>query len=73
MTDIIRITTTYLVEVSDADLKNIKKYSLDNFLLNDLRSKRKLIVAGKSSMRKSSGAVWRAEEKKQDKEFHNGR
>ena len=73
MTDIIRINTTYLVEVSDADLKNIKKYSLDNFLLNDLLSKRKLIVAGKSSMRKSSGTVWRAEEKKQDKEFHNGR
>lgn len=73
MTDVIRINTTYLVEVSDADLKNIKKYSLDNFLLNDLRSKRKLVVAGKSSMRKSSGIVWRAEEKKQDKEFHNGR
>ena len=69
MTEIIRINTTYLVEVNDKDLKNIKKYSLDNFLLNDLRSKRLLVVEGKSTMRKSSKAVWRAEEKKQDMEI----
>jgi len=69
MTEIIRINTTYLVEVNDKDLKNIKKYSLDNFLLNDLRSKRLLVIEGKSTMRKSSKAVWRAEEKKQDMEI----
>ena len=68
MAEIIRINTTYLVEVNDKDLKNIKKYSLDNFLLNDLRSNRLLVVEGKSTMRKSSQAVWRAEEKKQDME-----
>ena len=39
----IRIKTSYLVEVSDNDIKNINKYSLDNFILNDLRSKIKLV------------------------------
>ena len=68
MNNIIRINTTYLVEVSDTDLKIINNYSLDNFILNDLRNKRKLIVEGKSKMRKSSEAVWRAEEKKQFEE-----
>ena len=40
---VIRITTSYLVEVDDKDLENIKKYTLDNFILNDLRSKRKFV------------------------------
>ena len=70
MGSILRLTTTYLVEVNESDLKNIKKYSLDSFLLNDLRSKRLLVVSGKSTMRKSSQAVWTAEEKKQDEEFY---
>ena len=65
------LTTTYLVEVSESDLKNIKKYSLDSFLLNDLRTKRLLIVSGKSSMRKSSEAVWKQEEKKQERDFYD--
>jgi hypothetical protein len=65
MNKIVRINTTYLVEVSDTDLKLIDKYSLDNFILNDLRHKRKLVVEGKSKLKKTSEAVWRAEEKKQ--------
>jgi len=72
MNQIIRISTTYLVEVSDMDIKNIKKYGLDEFILGDIRTKRTLVVSGKSSMRKSSAAVWTAEEKKQIKEFENG-
>tara|TARA_R110000824_G_scaffold263142_1_gene451774 strand:+ start:897 stop:1115 length:219 start_codon:yes stop_codon:yes gene_type:complete len=71
MGSILRLTTTYLVEVSENDLKNIKKYSLDSFLLNDLRTKRLLIVSGKSSMRKSSEAVWKQEEKKQERDFYD--
>ena len=71
MGSILRLTTTYLVEVSESDLKNIKKYSLDSFLLNDLRTKRLLIVSGKSSMRKSSEAVWKQEEKKQERDFYD--
>ena len=66
MNKILRINTTYLVEVTDTDLKNIKKYSIENFIANDLRTKRKLVVEGKSTVRNSSEAVWRAEEKKQD-------
>ncbi len=65
MNKIVRINATFLVEVADIDLKNIDKYSLDNFILNDMRVKRKLVVEGKSTIRKSSEAVWRAEEKKQ--------
>tara|TARA_R110000824_G_scaffold119526_2_gene273634 strand:- start:2052 stop:2270 length:219 start_codon:yes stop_codon:yes gene_type:complete len=65
---IIRINTTYLVEIEETDLKNIKKYSLDNFIINDLRTKRKLVVDGKSTMRESSDAVWKTEEKKQEAE-----
>ena len=64
MNQIIRINTTYLVEVSDNDLKNIKKYGLEEFILGDMRTKRKLVVSGKSTMRKSSETVWRQEEKK---------
>lgn len=71
MGSILRLTTTYLVEVSEDDLKNIKKYSLDSFLLNDLRTKRLLIVSGKSTMRKSSEAVWKQEEKKQERDFYD--
>lgn len=69
---IIRITTSYLVEVDKKDLDNIKKYSLDNFILNDLRSKRKFVELGKSNMRKTTGAVWHTEEKKQEKDLENG-
>ena len=72
MNQIIRINTTYLVEVSDNDLKNIKKYGLEEFILGDMRTKRKLVVSGKSTMRKSSEAVWRQEEKKQEQEFIDG-
>ena len=72
MNQIIRINTTYLVEVSDNDLKNIKKYGLEEFILGDMRTKRKLVIGGKSSVRKSSEAVWTAEEKKQLKEYENG-
>ena len=57
MGPIMRITTTYLVEVNDSDIKNIKKFGLDEFILGDMRTKRKLVVSGKSSMRKSSEAV----------------
>ena len=69
---IIRITTSYLVEVDDRDLDNIKKYSLDNFILNDLRGTRKLVEMGKSTMRKTTETVWHAEEKKQERELENG-
>lgn len=72
MNQIIRINTTYLVEVSDNDLKNIKKYGLEEFILGDMRTKRKLVVSGKSTMRKSSETVWRQEEKKQEQEFIDG-
>jgi hypothetical protein len=69
---VIRITTSYLVEVDDKDLENIKKYTLDNFILNDLRSKRKFVEIGKSIMRKTTESVWMAEEKKQEQELENG-
>ena len=72
MGPIMRITTTYLVEVNENDLKNINKYGLDEFILGDMRTKRKLVIGGKSSVRKSSEAVWTAEEKKQLKEYENG-
>jgi hypothetical protein len=72
MGPIIRINTTYLVEVAESDLKNIKKYGLDEFILGDMRQKRKLVVSKKSSMRKSSEAVWKSEEKKQEQEFIDG-
>jgi hypothetical protein len=72
MGPIIRINTTYLVEVAESDLKNIKKYGLDEFILGDMRQKRKLVVSKKSSMKKSSEAVWKSEEKKQEQEFTNG-
>jgi len=62
---IIRIKTSYLVEVSEEDLENIKKYTLDNFILNDLRNNRKLVEEGKSTMKKTTESVWLAEEKKQ--------
>ena len=63
---VIRINTSYLVEVSEKDLEIIKKYSLENFILNDLRTKRLLVEEGKSTMRKTTVAVWKDEEKKQD-------
>ena len=72
MVPIMRITTTYLVEVNENDLKNIKKYGLDEFILGDMRTKRKLVIGGKSSVPKSSEAVWTAEEKKQLKEYEIG-
>tara|TARA_R100000152_G_C6769259_1_gene195039 strand:- start:826 stop:1083 length:258 start_codon:yes stop_codon:yes gene_type:complete len=72
MGPIIRINTTYLVEVAESDLKNIKKYGLDEFILGDMRTKRKLVVSGKSKMRKSSETVWKTEEKKQEQEFIDG-
>jgi len=72
MGPIIRINTTYLVEVAESDLKNIKKYGLDEFILGEMRQKRKLVVSKKSSMRKSSEAVWKSEEKKQEQEFIDG-
>tara|TARA_Y100001963_G_C6778125_1_gene448404 strand:- start:1736 stop:1951 length:216 start_codon:yes stop_codon:yes gene_type:complete len=71
MGPIMRITTTYLVEVNDSDIKNIKKFGLEEFILGDMRTKRKLVVGGKSSTRKSSEAVWKQEEKKQEKEFYD--
>ena len=61
----IRIKTSYLVEVSDNDIKNINKYSLDNFILNDLRSKIKLVESNKSSYKETNKNVWTNEEKKQ--------
>jgi len=63
---VIRINTSYLVEVSEKDLEIIKKYSLENFILNDLRTKRLLVEEGKSTMRKTTVAVWKDEEKKQN-------
>ena len=72
MGPIIRINTTYIVEVAENDLKNIKKYGLDEFILGEMRQKRKLVVSKKSSMRKSSEAVWKSEEKKQEQEFIDG-
>ena len=63
---VIRINTSYLVEVSEKYLEIIKKYSLENFILNDLITKRLLVEEGKSTMRKTTVAVWKDEEKKQD-------
>ena len=63
--NVIRISTSYLVEVTERDLYNIKKYSLDHFILSDLRNKRKLVEEGKSTMRNTTQSVWLAEEKKQ--------
>ena len=60
------------MEVAESDLKNIKKYGLDEFILGEMRQKRKLVVSKKSSMRKSSEAVWKSEEKKQEQEFIDG-
>ena len=62
---VVRISTSYLVEVTEEDLEIIKEYSLDDFILNDLRTKRKLVEEGKSTMRKTTESVWNAEEKKQ--------
>ena len=62
----IRIKTSYLVEVSDNDLKNIDKYSLDNFILNDLRNKIKLVESNKSSFQETTKNVWNKEDKKQN-------
>ena len=62
---VVRISTSYLVEVTEEDLEIIREYSLDNFILNDLRTKRKLVEEGKSTMRKPPESVWNAEEKKQ--------
>ena len=62
---VIRISTSYLVEVTEEDLEIIREYSLDDFILNDLRTKRKLVEEGKSTMRKTTESVWNAEEKKQ--------
>jgi len=61
----IRIKTSYLVEVSDNDIKSINKYSIDNFILNDLRSKIKLVETNKSSYKETTKNVWTNEEKKQ--------
>ena len=63
---VIRINTSYLVEVSEKDLEIIKKYSLENFILNDLRNKRLLVEEGKNTMRKTTESVWMAEERKQN-------
>jgi|TARA_R100001163_G_C5043854_1_gene181454 hypothetical protein len=73
MGPIMRITTSYLVEVNDSDIKNIEKFGLEEFILGEMRTKRKLVVSGKSSMRKSSEAVWTQEEKKQEKEYYDRR
>ena len=72
MGPIIRINTTYLVEINENDLKTIKKSGLEEFILGDMRTKRKLVVSGKSTMRKSSEAVWKQEERKQEQEFIDG-
>ncbi len=72
MGPIIRINTTYLVEINENDLKAIKKYGLEEFILGNMRTKRKLVVSGKSTMRKSSEAVWKQEERKQEQEFIDG-
>ena len=58
----IRIKTSYLVEVSDNDIKNIDKYSLDNFILNDLRNKIKLVESNKSSFQETTKNVWNKED-----------
>ena len=73
MGPIMRITTSYLVEVNDSDIKNIEKFGLEEFILGEMRTKRKLVVSGKSSMKKSSEAVWTQEEKKQEKEYYDRR
>ena len=52
MGPIIRINTTYLVEVTENDIKHIDKFGLDEFILGDMRNKRKLVVSGKSSLRR---------------------
>ena len=62
----IRIKTSSLVEVSDNDIKNIDKYSLDNFILNDLRNKIKLVESNKSSFQETTKNVWNKEDKKQN-------
>jgi len=62
----IRIKTSYLVEVSDNDIKNIDKYSLDNFILNDLRNNLKLVESNKSSFQETTKNVWNKEDKKQN-------
>ena len=62
---VVRISTSYLVEVTEEDLEIIREYSLDDFILNDLRTKRKLVEEGKSTMCKTTESVWNAEEKKQ--------
>lgn len=62
----IRIKTSYLVEVSDNDIKNINKYSLDNFILNDLRNNLKLVESNKSSFQETTKNVWNTEDKKQN-------
>lgn len=62
----IRIKTSYLVEVSDNDIKNINKYSLDNFILNDLRNNLKLVESNKSSFQETTKNVWNKEDKKQN-------
>ena len=62
---VVRISTSYLVEVTEEDLEIIREYSLDDFILNDLRTKRKLVEEGKGTMRKTTESVWNAEEKKQ--------
>ena len=51
---VVRISTSYLVEVTEEDLEIIREYSLDDFILNDLRTKRKLVEEGKSTMRKTT-------------------
>tara|TARA_R100000995_G_C3466956_1_gene116219 strand:+ start:894 stop:1076 length:183 start_codon:yes stop_codon:yes gene_type:complete len=60
------------VEVTENDIKHIDKFGLDEFILGDMRNKRKLVVSGKSSLRKSSEAVWKTEEKKQEQEYIDG-
>lgn len=65
-TKYIRIKTSYLVEVSDNDIKNINKYSLDNFILNDLRNNLKLVESNKSSFQETTKNVWNKEDKKQN-------
>jgi len=62
----IRIKTSYLVEVSDNDIKNINKYSLDNFILNDLRNNLKLVESNKSSFQETTKNVWNKEDKTQN-------
>jgi len=61
----IRIKTSYLVEVTKKDIENIKKYSIENFILNDLRNNRKLVEDNKTIHKEVSKNVWNSEEKKQ--------